>query len=185
MIVEALKYPFKDDKLIKKTVIASLLVIGSIFIIPIFTLLGYLLRTMREDSLPGFNNLGQMTLEGLKASGVILVYMFIPFALVLTENGILAGIGAFLYLIAAYLIYSAFYEISNNGWKAAFTKKVVKNTLSIRYFGGLIAAGIVSWLILIVYAFTLFLIVPILLLPAVYLYQYMFIFRVMTRAIEN
>jgi len=185
-IVKSLKYPFKDEEWTKKLLIGSLLTAASIFIIPIFTVLGYLLRVLREDSLPGFNDLGQMTIEGFKAAIIFSIYAAIPLALIFSPEGsILYYTGGILYLVSGYLMYSVFYEIANNGWKAAFSKQVLKNAFTIEYFGASIAAGLISWLIMIPYVLSLILIVPIILFPAVYLYQYIFMFRLMKTAIES
>jgi len=186
MIEDALKYPFQDEKWIKKGLIGSLLTIGSLLIIPAFTLLGYLVRVMREESLPEFNNILDMTVEGFQASLIISIYIAAPLTLVsLFESSALGILGILFIMVVVYSIYSIIYQLANNGWKAAFSIKVFKNAFTLRYFLGFILATLISNLIGILYLLSLLFVVTIILLPLVYFYQYLISFRIMAEAVES
>lgn len=186
MIAEALKYPFKEDDWPRKMLFGSLLILSTILIVPIFTFIGYLLRVMRGDSMPDFSDLGAMTVEGLKASLVMLVYVGAPMTLVFVfETGVIAYTALLALVLAVYVMYSTFYQLSNKGLRAAFTAQVFRDAFSSSYLIAWLSAIVVSSIIGIVYAFSLLLIVTLILYPAVYFYQTVFAYRIMAEAIES
>jgi hypothetical protein len=186
MIAEALKYPFKEDDWPRKMLFGSLLILSTILIVPMFTFMGYLLRVMREDSMPEFDELLDMTIDGAKASVLFLVYVMIPMSVVFTfETGMVANVALGALLLSVYLIYSIFYELSNDGWRSAFSLQVLKNAFSLRYLVAWLGGLVVSTLLSIIWAISLILILPILLYPTLYFYNYVFMFRIMTEAIES
>lgn len=84
-----LKYPMKDDQWLKKILIGGLLIVGSFLVIPVFFLLGYLLRTLEEGlresrRVPDFDEWDTMFVRGLAGMGICIGYplLSLPFFLV-------------------------------------------------------------------------------------------------------
>lgn len=82
---EAIRYPSSNWK---KVIILGLLMIASIFIIPIFLVMGYQLRIVKAtfagiDELPDFDEIGSMFVDGLKVFVVSVAYMIIPVIVIL------------------------------------------------------------------------------------------------------
>jgi len=65
MIEEALRFPFKQQDWFRKGVGGYLLAVASLLVIPAPLLLGYMVRVMKEDQMPGFKNLVQMFRQAL------------------------------------------------------------------------------------------------------------------------
>jgi hypothetical protein len=86
MLEEAINYPRESDQLVRTLVIGSVLTILSIFLVPVFFLLGYYQRILRasmhDEELPVFDEWGELFVDGLKAFVVVFLYLLIP-ALVL------------------------------------------------------------------------------------------------------
>ena len=113
MLEEGLSYPLNGDDALGRIVIGGLLGFGSFLIVPAFALLGYLVWVLEgaargEEEPPAFEDWGDMIVDGLKATGVSLVYGIVPFALMFvsifvagsggtsgndTVTGILGGVG--------------------------------------------------------------------------------------------
>jgi len=185
MISKGLKYPFQDEEWIKKWFIGSFLVIGTILIVPGFTLVGYLLRVMREDSMPEFDDIVDMTSDGIQATLVVLGYIALPITFITLFEDTVMLLGASLLFLYTYFFYSIFYELANNGMRAAFSLQVFRNAFTLDYFIGFIAVFIISNIMTILSFFLLILILTALLLPPFYFYQYTFSFRIMAEAIES
>jgi hypothetical protein len=186
MIKKALSYPFVDEDWAEKMILGSVMMVSTLLVIPLFTFLGYLLRLMREDSMPRFSNLLEMTVEGFKASLVVLLYVGVPMTLVfIFETGFVTYAALLLLSLSVYLMYSVLYQFSNKGWRSSFSLQVLENVFSIQYLIGWLAAIIILSIIGILYAFSLLLLVTIILYPAVYFYQTVLAYRIMTKAIES
>ncbi|MFO7793609.1 MAG: DUF4013 domain-containing protein [Candidatus Nanohaloarchaea archaeon] len=183
-IRQALKFPFEQGDWLEKAVIGSILALGSLLIIPAPLLLGYLMRVMREESMPGFDNLLDMYIEGLKALLVATLYMIPGFALMFAFEGPLVILGLVVFLVLYYALESGFYHLANNGLRQAFSVQVLRDAFTLNYFIGLIVVGIVSFALLMAWSFSLLVIVPILLFPTVLFYQNVFRYRIMKEAIE-
>lgn len=76
----ALSYPRKDPQWLSKIGIYALMMLGCIFIIPIFPMMGYQIAIIRkvasgeDELLPAWDNWGEKFMDGLKIFGVVLVY---------------------------------------------------------------------------------------------------------------
>jgi hypothetical protein len=186
MIEESLKYPLKDEERVKKMLLGSLLTLSSVLIIPAFTALGYLMRTMREDSMPEFNNLLEMTKEGFQGMAIYSFYVIVSFGIFIPfESSQISLLATPLLLLVAYSMYSLFYQISNNGWKAGFSTKVLKDAFTLNYFLAYLSFIVIGTAISVAYLLTTILVIPILLFPAFYFYLYIFAFRLFTEAINS
>lgn len=181
---QALNFPFEGDDWVEKTVIGSILALASLLIVPAPLLLGYLMRVMREETMPGFDNLLDMYIEGLKALLVATLYMIPSFALMFAFEGALAILGFGVFFVLYYALESGLYQLANNGLRQAFSVQVLRDAFTLRYFVGLIVSGVVSLALLMAWSFSLLLIVPILLFPTVLFYQNVFRYRIMKEAIE-
>jgi len=115
---DALKPLKQDESVIKKSLIGTLALFASIFIIPYFLYQGYLLKILDEtkesvpSELPQWDNLGNMFVLGL--GGFLLslllslpstIILYTPVLLEASDGAILAaqGIGSLLSLILSYL----------------------------------------------------------------------------------
>jgi hypothetical protein len=81
---DSLGYPSKN---LKRVVVLGLSLLFSILIIPLFIVLGYALRVIRNSAEggiepPAFDELGTMIVDGLKYMVVVMGYFFIPGILV-------------------------------------------------------------------------------------------------------
>jgi hypothetical protein len=79
----AIKYPLEDDDWIKTVLIGGVLLLFSLFIVPIFAVYGYAVRVIRRTSAgdaepPAFGGWGDLIVDGLKATVIGLVYQLIP-----------------------------------------------------------------------------------------------------------
>ena len=85
MIEEALRYQTEGDDWVKRIAIGGGLLLFSIFLIPVFTVLGYLLEVVRNalrgdvEQPPkwGDYDLVDLTINGLKAFVILFVYSFV------------------------------------------------------------------------------------------------------------
>ncbi|ELZ87619.1 hypothetical protein C453_04674 [Haloferax elongans ATCC BAA-1513] len=96
MLEDGLSYPLSGDNTLGRIVIGSLLVAGSILVIPMFLLFGYLVRVLEytarnEPEPPEFDDWGKMFVDGLKGVVVTLVYGILPFALIGVSLTLSAG----------------------------------------------------------------------------------------------
>ncbi|MCD4686510.1 MAG: DUF4013 domain-containing protein [Anaerolineae bacterium] len=94
----AIKYPFSGDGALVKTLIGGVLALFAAMLLPIFLLLGYQLRIIRDvlherdDELPAWDNFGEDMLSGLIVFLGTLVY-YLP-AFILVGLGVSAGLSA-------------------------------------------------------------------------------------------
>ena len=106
MIEEALRYQTKGDDWVKRVAIGGGLLLFSIFVIPIFTVYGYLLEVIRaglrgEMETPpdwGDYDLVELTINGLKAFVILFAYSFVVAILAWVPSTLLAVIGGALRL---------------------------------------------------------------------------------------
>jgi hypothetical protein len=80
MITESVKYLQQSDDWVKTFVIGSIL---TLFVIPMFLVVGYLLRVLRvtmrdEDEPPVFDDWGDLAVDGLKGLVIGFAYFLIP-----------------------------------------------------------------------------------------------------------
>lgn len=99
-IESAVRYPAESDDVVKTVLIGGLLTIFGFLLVPLFVLAGYLVRvfdrTAAGDEVPPtFDDFGEMTVTGVKAAVIALVYGFVP---LLVGGGVvlvgIVGIGA-------------------------------------------------------------------------------------------
>ncbi len=86
MISQSLNYLRASDDAVRTVAIGGLLSILSVLIIPIFFVLGYLVRVLRQtttgnDEPPVFDEWGDLGVDGAKAFVIAFVYSFVPLAL--------------------------------------------------------------------------------------------------------
>ncbi|WP_255149416.1 DUF4013 domain-containing protein [Halorarius halobius] len=85
MLEDAINYPRESDDAVRNVVVGSLLSLFSVLILPAFLLLGYFLRVIRAsmdgEPVPGFDEWGELFVEGLKAFVVSLVVFLVPMVL--------------------------------------------------------------------------------------------------------
>jgi len=79
MVVDTFKYPFTNDEFPKTLLIGSLLIVGSVFILPIFILVGFFARAVGNaidgEPAPQFSDYGELFVDGLKLTAVSFVYL--------------------------------------------------------------------------------------------------------------
>ncbi|MFC6973525.1 DUF4013 domain-containing protein [Halomicroarcula sp. GCM10025709] len=101
MFTEALNYPRESDDVLKTVLIGGLLLFFSFLLVPLFVVVGYVLRVLRsvmdgDEELPVFDEWGELAIDGLKASIIGFVYSLVPtlIAIVAVFGGILSlGLG--------------------------------------------------------------------------------------------
>ncbi|WP_435334400.1 DUF4013 domain-containing protein [Haloarchaeobius sp. TZWWS8] len=86
MIEDAVSYPFEGDEGLKRLAIGGLLILLSIFIVPIFLVIGYLVAVLRETlqgstEPPAYDDWGALFVDGLTAFVIGLVYGLVPLAI--------------------------------------------------------------------------------------------------------
>lgn len=185
MIVEALKFPFKEQDWIRKMLAGSAIAFASLLIIPAPLLMGYILRVMSQDSMPGFNNLIQMYIDGLKAFAVIALYMLPGIALMAVFDGALAILGFLVFLVGWWGFESGMYHLANNGFREAFTVESLKTVFTLNYFAGIVLSVLVPLAVLFAYTVSLLLVVTVLLFPTVLFYESVVRYRIIKNAIER
>ena len=183
-IRSALKFPFEQGDWLEKAVIGSILALASLLIIPAPLLLGYLMRVMREESMPGFGNLLEMYVEGLKALFVATLYMVPGFAIMFAFEGAWRILGFVIFLVLYYSLESGFYQLANKGLRQAFSIQVLRDAFTLNYFIGLVVSAVVSTAIVVAWSISILLLIPILLFPTVLFYQNVLRYRIMKEAIE-
>jgi len=183
-IKESLNFPFKEQDWIKTILLGSVLALASLLVLPAPLLLGYLVRVMRQDSIPGFDNLLDMYIDGLKAFTVAVIYILPGIMLLGLFDGGIAILGFLIFLIGWWGFESGIYQLANNGFRQAFTKEALKTVFTLNYFLGVLASIILPILILITYGLSLILIVTLLLFPVVEFYTAVVRYRVIKNAIE-
>ena len=99
MITASLNYLRDSDDAIKTTLIGGVLLLLSPLLIPVFLVLGYLMRVLRRtgersDEPPVFDEWGDLLIDGVKAFLITFVYSVLPLA-ILAVVGVF-GVGAVL-----------------------------------------------------------------------------------------
>lgn len=191
MIADALKYPLESEDTLETMLIGSILVIASFLILPIFVLTGYLVRAIQHASdgreLPRFEDFGGLFVDGVKLTGVFLVYIvaFVFAALVtllVQEFNELAALALFwavlvpFYFGFLYSMGAVAYRFSRRRRMrdALQIRRVVRTALSLRYLAVFLLVAVVGPIIFTIFQVALMLtIIGILLIPAALLYEYL------------
>ncbi|MEM4526040.1 MAG: DUF4013 domain-containing protein [Methanothermobacter sp.] len=159
---EALDYPGTN---LRKVVTLGALTILSFLIIPLFFVVGYLLRVLKAtiagfDELPDFDEWGEMFIDGLKVLIVTIVYMIIPGILYLGGSYIIgsnpiAGIILMIIGIIIAVIFGLLWQIAiahmafNDKLGAAFQIGKILNIISeitwIKYIIWIIGVAIIQF----------------------------------------
>lgn len=145
-IMDSIKYPISD---LKNLIIFAVLSLFSFLIIPIPFVVGYVYKVASEtlegnDTLPEFENAGELAINGLKLIGVLLIYgiiigivlsIFITIGAATGSNAIYAIfiiIGTIIALIMGFFIIPApINMILNNGsFGAAFDFGAIKEMIT-------------------------------------------------------
>ncbi|MFC6961899.1 DUF4013 domain-containing protein [Halocatena marina] len=97
MLENALLYPRRDGGW-RTILIGGILSFFGFLILPIFLLHGYTVRLLRSAALdvdepPQFNDWGELFVDGLKAFAINIVYIFVPYVLVLISVGLTVLVG--------------------------------------------------------------------------------------------
>ena len=183
-VKEAVSFPFEEQDWIKTMLLGSILSLASFLILPAPLLMGYVLRVMSQDTIPGFDNLVQMYIDGLKAFTVLALYMLPGFAVLAVFDGALALTGFLMFLIGWWGFESGLYQLANNGFREAFTMDALKTVFTVNYFLGILASIILPLAVFLAYTVSLLLIVTVLLYPAVQFYVTVVRYRIIKNAIE-
>lgn len=114
MSMNSLKYPLDSDNLFETLAIGTVLVILSIFILPLFILVGYQMKIInyssRNKNVPKFEYYMEFVINGMKYALIAIVYVILLFLLMIITsfigeiNSIIGGI-SLLVIILAYLTY--------------------------------------------------------------------------------
>ena len=83
MISESLSYLRESDEWTRTTLIGGVLLILSFLVFPVVFVYGYAMRVLRntmhdDDTVPVFDDWGEMGVDGLKAAVIVLAYGIIP-----------------------------------------------------------------------------------------------------------
>jgi len=83
MFQEALNYPRNSDSAVKNVAIGGLLLFLSVLFVPMFFVLGYVVRSLRSvlngvEEPPEFDEWGELFMDGLKAFAIGLAYSLVP-----------------------------------------------------------------------------------------------------------
>ena len=185
IIVEALKLPFREEDWIGTMFAGSLLALASLLVLPAPLFLGYVLRVMSQDDMPGFDNLVQMYIDGLKAFGVVTLYFLPGFIFIAAFDGILALTGFVLLVIGWWGMESGLYHLANGGFRQAFTVEALRTAFTLNYLIGIVASIVVPFAITMAYSVSLLLLVTVLLFPTALFYETVVRYRIMRNAIER
>jgi hypothetical protein len=148
MFEAALRYPTNGEKALERLLIGGVLVILSVFVLPIFVVYGYLVRSIAavaagEEEPPAWNDWAELFVDGLKAFVVGVAYAIVPFLLALLffvpvsvgtavggdgNAGVLAGVSVLAFLVTvaigmavAYVVMAALTNFAVEGrFGAAF-----------------------------------------------------------------
>lgn len=131
MFEAALRYPTNGEKAFERLLIGGLLVILSVFVIPIFLVYGYLVRSLAavaagDEEPPAFDDWEDLFVDGVKAFVVAFVYGIVPAVLLVAflvpvsvgtsvdgdgSSGFLAGLGVVAFLAAVFVGIAVAYVI--------------------------------------------------------------------------
>jgi hypothetical protein len=97
MLEKGIRYPLEGDAL-RRYAIATVLFVGTLLILPIFILSGYMIRAGRdvalgEDQPPEFGNWVELFVLGLKGAVVSIAYGIIPIMLIVGSVVVVFGLG--------------------------------------------------------------------------------------------
>lgn len=211
MLEEGISYPFKGDSSLGRNVIGSLLLAFFWLFIPLFAFFGYIVRVLRTttegaEEPPSFDNWGEMLVDGLKGFAVFVAYGAIPYALLFVvmavvgvgestagagTSNLVAGVGAigFLWVLAAsvivqYIVPAALTNFAREGeLTAAFDLGTIASVIfSVEYFVAWLLPIVIYVLLYIVAIFLAFTVVGILLLPWLYFYGSLVVYRMFGQA---
>lgn len=158
-ITEALTAPIGADRWLTRVAIGGVLTLGSVFIVPLFVLAGYMIRVVRAGSsgsapLPPFTNPVGLILDGIRWAVISAIFIAIPtvvgaigtvvaaraFVELSIEMATLVLIGVILlttvtFFIAIYLLPIAIINLSRSGTLAgAFDRPRTKDIAMCREF---------------------------------------------------
>lgn len=168
---QVVTYPMQRDDWIKTTLIGGILVFLGVFLIPLWIVYGYVVRTIRgvlseETTPPAFGDWGTLLVDGVKAWVITVVYMLIPLIVAGvtiggsitamatgTEIGMAVGAGSFmigltltaiLSIVFGYLAIVALVNFSKEGqFGAAFDVQTIKTVALNREYA-------IAWLVSVV-----------------------------------
>lgn len=86
MFEEALRYPTAGEGAVERLLIGGVLLLLSVFVLPVFLVYGYLVRSLAavaagEEEPPAFDEWEELFVDGIKAFVVAFVYGIVPVAL--------------------------------------------------------------------------------------------------------
>lgn len=188
MLEEGISYPLQGDDAITRIVIGGVLGLVSFLIVPAFALVGYLVWVLAgaargEEEPPAFEDWGTMTVDGLKATAVAIVYGIVPFVLVFVSilvttggaasgndaaAGIFGGLGIFGLLVSFLAMFVLYYLIP-----AALTNMALEGSMSAAFDVATIKEAVLSadylvaWLVPFVIAFVVNIVVFVLALTVI------------------
>ncbi len=201
MFREAVKYPTEVEDEVREYGIGILLHLGSIFLIPAFFLLGYFVKVVSQtldgsEQIPRFENFTGLFIDGLKFTGILLTYIFIPVFLasfietIGTESA--ANIAVLpLMLTTFYLTPSAIVNFARNDrMLSAFNlREVGEKAFRLKYLKGIFVLAGTALLITLAQLVALFVLIitiigiPALIvaIPAMRFYENLVYFRMMAK----
>ena len=96
MLADGLSYPVEGENAVGRLLIGGVLGLASVLVLPVFLLLGYLVRVLAASARgveepPAFEAWGELFVSGLKATVVVLAYGLVPFVLLAVSATVLAG----------------------------------------------------------------------------------------------
>jgi hypothetical protein len=97
MFEDGLSYPLRGEWP-KRTLIGGLLFMFSFLLLPVFPVLGYLIRVLKttvggEEEPPAFDDWGELFITGLVGSVIAVIYSIVPFVLFGGIAALLGGVG--------------------------------------------------------------------------------------------
>lgn len=108
-VESAIRYPAESEDVLKTVLIGGLLTLFGFLVVPLFVLAGYLVRVLDrtaagDEMPPVFDDFGEMTVTGIKATAIAVVYGILPLfvggvAVLVgivglgTGDGVLGGLG--------------------------------------------------------------------------------------------
>lgn len=165
LLVDALAYPAESDDAVRLVPIGAALLLVWFLLIPLFLLVGYLVRVVDHvargrPNTPGFGDWTDMLLDGAKGFTIVLAFLVTPFLVgnaVAFVGVVLAGFGPvgpllvsfglllwlLLTVVAAYLLPAAIANFARSArvadrrqFRAGFDGEVLKRTLANRTYAG-------------------------------------------------
>ena len=155
MFEEALRYPTNGEKAFERLLIGGVLLILSVFVLPVFVVYGYLVRSLAavaagEEEPPAFEDWFELFVVGLKAFVISFVYAIVPIVVAILffvplsvstavngggngASGVLAGIGVLAFLVLVVVSLAIVYVVM-----AALTNFAVEDRLGAAFEFGTI-----------------------------------------------